>query len=241
MPEGAPSTETPWIEPLPDSLLENVSDTSPGPAARYELRETIRLAFIAATQRLPARQRAVLLLRDVVGWSASETAKALNMSLASVTSALQRARDTLSRNISPEEIKRSSETSDHAIGDEYAKAWERADLNGFISLLAKDASLVMPPRNEWYSGRAAIRAFFGWAFDWIWNAGKRDAFRMIATRANDQMALATYVRHRGKTRKFHAHAIQVLTLRRGKITRLTVFVGSQYFKHFGLAAEFAAA
>jgi RNA polymerase sigma-70 factor (ECF subfamily) len=238
MPEGQPDLEIPWIEPMPDSLLENVADASPGPAARYELRETIRLAFVAATQRLPARQRAVLLLRDVLGWSARETSDALKMSAASVNSALQRARGTIGRGLSLDDISDAAagEGSHRSVADEYANAWERSDLSGFIALLTKDASLVMPPRSEWYSGRAAIRSFFGWAFDWAWKAGKRGAFRMIKTHANGQIAFGTYVRHVGEP-KFHAHALQVLTLRNGRIGRITVFVGPRFFKNFGLPAE----
>lgn len=241
MPQGNPPADTPWIEPLPSAMLENVADTSPGPAARYELRETIRLAFIAATQRLPARQRAVLLLRDVLGWSANETAKALDMSVASVTSALQRARGTLGKGLSPDEIDdhTAEDAASRSIAQDYADSWERADLKGLVSLLAKDASLVMPPWNEWYSGRTAIRSFFVWAFDWIWDAGKRGAFRMVATQSNGQMAFGTYVRRRGAGRntKLHAHALQVLTIRKRKIQRITIFVGPQFFGAFGMAPE----
>jgi RNA polymerase sigma-70 factor (ECF subfamily) len=238
MPEGQPDLEIPWIEPMPDSLLENVVDASPGPAARYELRETIRLAFVAATQRLPARQRAVLLLRDVLGWSARETAQALKMSVASVNSALQRARGTLGRGLSLDDISDAAagEGSHRSVADEYANAWERSDLGGFIALLTRDASLVMPPRSEWYSGRAAIRSFFGWAFDWAWKPGKRGTFRMIKTHANGQVAFGTYMRHVGEP-NFHAHALQVLTLRSGRIGRITLFVGPRFFENFGLPAE----
>ncbi len=101
MPKGPPSTEVPWIEPLPDLALEGVVDTSPGPAVQYEQREAVRLAFISATQRLPAQQRAVLMLRDVLGWSAGQTAGALKMTTASANSALQRARSTLETGLSP--------------------------------------------------------------------------------------------------------------------------------------------
>lgn len=240
MPEGQSAADTPWIEPLPDSMIDEISDTTPGPAARYELRETIRLAFVAASQRLPARQRAVLLLRDVLGWSALETADTLNMSVASVTSALQRARGTMSKGLPPEDIKTNAvEESEKVIAQEYADAWERADLNGFVSLLAKDASMIMPPWSEWYSGRAAIRSFFSQTFGWAWRTGKHRPFRMIATRANGQLTFATYLRRRGsgKSGKFQAHALQVLTFRNRKIHRLTLFVGARYFKHFGLRSE----
>jgi RNA polymerase sigma-70 factor, ECF subfamily len=152
MPRGAPAVDVPWIEPYPDSALEEVADSSPGPAARYEMREAVRLAFIAATQRLPARQRAVFLLRDVLGWSAGETAQALKMTVASANSALQRARLTLEKRVSKEEI------MDQAAGDirrreaaeRYAAAWENADLDGLTALLTKDATMNMPPYLEWY-------------------------------------------------------------------------------------------
>jgi RNA polymerase sigma-70 factor (ECF subfamily) len=236
MPEGKPDSDISWIEPWSD--LENVADASPGPAARYEVRETIRLAFISATQRLPARQRAVLLLRDVLGWSANETADTLAMTLASVNSALQRARRTLGKDLSPEEINDTAagEGPHRAVAEDYADAWERADLDGLVSLLAKDAALVMPPWTQWYSGRAAIRVFLHWAFDWAWDQGKRGVFRMITTRANGQVAFGCYVRRRGEP-KLHAHVLQVLTFKKGRIARITMFVGPQFFANFGLAAE----
>ncbi len=236
MPNGKPDNDTPWIEPWPD--LENVADASDGPSARYELRETVRLAFVAATQRLPTRQRAVLLLRDVLGWSANETADALKMTIASVNSALQRARGTLGKDLSPDEISDAAAGKglEHSVADDYANAWERADLNGLVALLAKDASMVMPPFSQWYSGRATIRSFFSWAFDWAWKSGKRGTFRVIPIRANGQVAFGTYVLRQGDA-KLHAHMLQVLTFRNGRIGRITLFVGPQFFANFGLAAE----
>jgi RNA polymerase sigma-70 factor (ECF subfamily) len=242
MPEGEPDSEIPWIEPLPDSMLESVADSSVAPNARYELRETIRLAFIAATQRLPARQRAVLLLRDVLGWSANEAAEALKMTSASVNSALQRARATLGKGLSPDEISDAAggEGSPHLVADKYANAWERADLDGLIALLAKDASLTMPPWRQWYAGRGPIRAFLEWAFDQTWESRDRGKFRMVVTRSNGQIAFGTYVRHRGE-RKLRAHALQVLTFRKGQIGRITLFEGPRFFPKFSLAAELAPA
>jgi RNA polymerase sigma-70 factor (ECF subfamily) len=251
MPDGNPDLEIPWIEPMPDSMLTNIIDSSAGPGARYELRETVRLAFVAATQWLPPRQRAVLLLRDVLGWSAAETAEALKMSLASVTSALQRARGTIGQGLSPDKNSRSAgnHKTDEAVAQEYAEAWERSDLNGLIALLSRDASLVMPPWTQWYSGRSSIRSFLRWAFDWAWKSQKHGAFRLVATRANNQIAFGTYLRRRGET-KFSAHALQVLTLRKGRISRIDLFVGDrtteavpgyraspQLFRTFGLAAD----
>lgn len=235
MPSGSPADEVPWIEPYPDSALENLPDTSPGPAARYEMREAVRLAFVVATQRLPARQRAVLVLRDVLGWSAGETAQALGMTVASTNSALQRARLTLGKRLSKEEVADQS-TGDpqrQAIAERYASAWENADLDCLIGLLAKDAKLNMPPRIEWYLGRARIRAFFAYAFDWAWSSGRPGSFWMVPTAVNGQIAFGTYVRHPGEP-KYHAHALQVLTFKREQISRLTLFVDPQFFPKLGL-------
>jgi len=236
MPEGKPGSEIPWIEPWPD--LENVADASAGPAARYELRETVRVAFIAATQRLPARQRAVLLLRDVLGWSANETADALKMTVTSVNSALQRARGTMENGLSPDEISDAAAGEGHhfSVAAQYADAWERADLNGLVALLAKDASLAMPPWTQWYSGRTTIRSFLDWTLGWAWKRRERGLIRMIPIRANGQVAFGTYLRGRGEA-KLHAHVLQVLTFRNGRIVRLTNFVEPRFFSNFGLADE----
>jgi RNA polymerase sigma-70 factor (ECF subfamily) len=237
MPRGSPPDDVPWIEPYPDSELEGLADPSAGPTTRYEIREAVRLAFIAATQRLPARQRAVLLLCDVLGWSASETAKALGMTVASANSALQRARYTLGKRLSREEIAEQApdEPGRQEIADRYATAWENADLEGLVELLAKDAALNMPPWKEWYKGRSRIGAFFAYAFDWAWSSPVR-SFRMVPTRANGESAFGTYVRRPGES-KYHPHALQVLTINQGKVNRLTLFVGQRFFPAFGLPAE----
>lgn len=233
---SSPKGEVPWIEPWVE--LENVADTSEGPAAHYELREAIRLAFITATQRLPARQRAVLLLRDVLGWSAIETASALKMTVASANSALQRARGTLEKNLSPEEIgdAAAGEGEDRSVAEGYADAWERGDLDGLVALLAKDATMVMPPWNEWYSGRPAIRRFLNGAFGWAWERKKRGAIRLIKIRANNQVAYALYLRRRGEP-KFKASSLQVLTFRGNRVVRVTFFAETKWFGKFGLAEE----
>jgi len=179
-----------------------------------------------------------LLLRDVLGWSADETAEALKTTSASVNSALQRARATVGRGLSRDDISDSAagEGSPQSVAAEYANAWERADLDGLIALLAKDASLTMPPWKQWYTGRRSIRAFFEWAFDQAWELRDRGKFRMVVTRSNAQIAFGTYVRHRGET-KLRAHALQVLTFRKGKIGRITLFEGARFFSKFGLAVE----
>jgi RNA polymerase sigma-70 factor (ECF subfamily) len=237
MPRGSPADDVPWIEPYPDSELEGSADSSANPRFRYEMREAVRLAFIAVTQRLPARQRAVLLLRDVLGWSADETAQALEMTVASANSALQRARCTLGKTLSREEIANQApgENRHRDVAERYARAWEKGDLEGLTALLAKDAAMNMPPWKEWYKGRARIRAFFAYAFDWAWRSPV-SSFRMVPTRANAEVALGTYVRRPGES-KYHPHALQVLTVNGGHIVRLTLFVGSPFFSAFGLPSE----
>jgi RNA polymerase sigma-70 factor (ECF subfamily) len=238
MPVGSPPTEIPWIEPYPDLALEGVPDVSPGPSAQYELRETVRLAFIGATQRLPARQRAVLLLRDVLGWSTSETAKALNLTAASVTSALQRARATLDKGLSRDEISDSAggDAAQDSLASQYASAWERQDLGGLVALLTKDATMSMPPWTLWYSGRARLRAFFEYA----WRVfGQGGTFRLLPTRSNSQVAFGTYLRRPGEDR-YHADIFQVLTFRKGRIGRITLFVNPNFFPSFHLPSELTA-
>jgi RNA polymerase sigma-70 factor, ECF subfamily len=238
MPRGSPADDVPWIEPYPDSELDGSTVSSADPRFRYEMREAVRLAFIAVTQRLPARQRAVLLLRDVLGWSADETAQALEMTVASANSALQRARHTLGKTLSREEIANQEQpgaTGSEDVAERYAAAWENGDLEGLIALLAKDAAMNMPPWKEWYKGRGRIRAFFAYAFDWAWNSPAQ-SFRLVATRANAEVAFGTYVRRPGKS-KYHPHALQVLTINDGHIVRLTIFAGSRFFSAFRLPSE----
>ncbi|MFT3781790.1 MAG: RNA polymerase subunit sigma-70 [Nibricoccus sp.] len=238
MPAGEPAEEIPWLEPHPDFLLETAPDAAPPPNARYEQRESIRLAFVAAIQRLGSKQRAVLLLRDVLGWSASETAQCLGLSIASANSALQRARTAMAAHHEHGGPKSSPaiERAEQAVVDRYVRAWESADFDGVVNLLREDARLVMPPWRQWYRGRPAIRSFFGWAFDWAWRTPRRRTFHLVQTSANGQAALATYVRARGES-KFHAHALQLLTIRDGSIAALTLFVGPRFFAVFNLPRD----
>lgn len=242
MPEGKPATDVSWLEPYPDTMLANAMDDAPGPDARYAQRDSVRLAFVAAIQHLPAKQRAVLLLRDVLGWSAQETAGALKLSVASVTSALQRARETLAARFPeglPERASKPDRTEGHLI-ERYVAAWESSDLRRLVHLLQEEATLAMPPWTQWYQGRAAIKRFFGWAFDWAWKSRKRETFRMMKTSANGQIALALYFRGRGET-EFHAHTLQLLTVSGRLITELVFFVGPKSFEAFGLPMMFGGA
>jgi RNA polymerase sigma-70 factor (ECF subfamily) len=223
------ATDIAWLEPYPDAALEGITDTAPGPDVRYEMREAVRLAFVAAIQQLPARQRAVLLLRDVLGWSAIETAQLLDTSVIAVNSALQRARTTLEAHYpatqaAPVQL---SDEQDRALLDRYVRAWESTDLDGFVALLKDDAVLTMPPFREWYVGRDAIRAFFTWAWPRI--GGQT---RLTRTVANGQPALAQYARSADGL-EWRAHTLQVLTLQDGMVMAMTMFRDPRLFVPFG--------
>ena len=229
MPEGEPATEIQWLEPYPDAALEGVPDAAPGPDARYEMREAVQLAFIAAIQHLPPRQRAVLLLRDVMGWSAAETGRLLDATVASVNSALQRAHATLEthRPAGPLTARVLPDDRRRTLLDRYVRTWENADLDGFVALLREDGVFSMPPRREWYRGRNAIQVFFAWA----WNS--YGGFRLVRTAANGQPAFAVYARSR-QSREWRAHSIHVLTLDEDSIAALTMFRAPEVFAAFRL-------
>ena len=232
MPEDAPPHDVAWLEPYPDSELEGIPDDAPGPEARYTSREAVQLAFVAAIQELPPRQRAALLLCDVLGWAAAEAATLLGGSTASINSAMQRARETLARRYPdgrPPAAPRPS-AAERELLDRYLEAWEGHDLDGFVALLKEDATYTMPPWLEWHAGREAIGSFFAIA----WKAC--GGLRLVPTAANCQPAFALYIRARGNS-PWAAHAIQVLEFERDKISRLTLFVaptGPRLFPAFGL-------
>jgi RNA polymerase sigma-70 factor, ECF subfamily len=234
MPDGTPATDVAWLEPYPDSDLEGIADDAPNPEARYSSHQAIQLAFVAVIQRLPPRQRAVLLLCDVLGWSAAEAAALLGGSIASVNSALQRSRETLAKRYpdgrAPAALAPNAD-QEELLG-RYLRAWEGLDLDSFVSLLKEDATYTMPPLPQWYAGREAIRTFFEWA--WKSYAG----YRMIPIAANGQPAFAAYSRSRtGPDALWAAHSIQVLSLERGNISGLTLFAkpdGPRLFGAFGL-------
>jgi len=239
LPEGEPALEMVWVEPLPESELEKIADTAPGPHARIEVMEGVRLAFIAAIQELPPRQRAVLLLCDVLGWSAQEVGGLIGGSTAAVNSALQRARATMAdRGTRPG----STSTSTKLAGKEadllarYVRAWQDRDLDGFVGLLKDDARYAMPPWREWYRGRDAIGRFFGT----VWpRYGK---FRLLETRANGQPAFALYTRSR-EGQAWRAHSLQVLEIEQDAIASIVMYMGELGRTHvasFGLQAELPA-
>jgi len=220
-----------WLEPLPDEYL---SSQIPGPEARYDTRESVTLAFLAVLQLLPGRQRAVLILRDVLGWKAEEAADLLNISIAAANSALQRARATMNKHqpdgsyslpLKPED------TQTEVLLARYRLAWESADPQGLVSLLREDAVLSMPPVPVWYQGRTAIAIFYRGLFSSQEGAG---AIRMRPTHANGCPAFATY--QRGKDQAFHPVSLQVLVVQGGQIIQILTFLvnDSRLFEAFGL-------
>jgi len=233
-PEGTPPTEIAWLEPYPDLALDGLVDPVPGPAARYELHESVQLAFVAAIQQLPPRQRAVLLLRDVLGWSAAEAALLLESSVAAVNSSLQRARATLEdcypsgqpSHLPPGTVEQRS------LVERYMRAWEGADLDGLVALLREDASLSMPPWPAWYHGRVSIRALCAWA----WRQDPPRDVRLVLSGANGQPAVAVY-RRAPTDGRLRAHSIHVLTLDGSAVAATTVFLEPALFAAFGLPSS----
>lgn len=219
MPQGQPATDLPWLQPYPDFELESIVDSTAGPEHRYETREAVRLAFMAAIQQLPPRQRAALILADVVGWSTAEIASLLGGSTASVNSVLQRARETMRSTYRGDAgaVNSKENAGQHALLDRYVRAWESTDLDAFVNLLKEDATYSMPPWREWYQGRDAIRTFFGN----VWKA--YGGFRLMPVGANDQPAFALYSRSR-EGRGWNAHSLQVLAAREAQIGALTMFM-----------------
>jgi RNA polymerase sigma-70 factor (ECF subfamily) len=231
VPQESPPTEVAWLEPYPDSSLTGIADDAPGPEVRYASSEAVQLAFVAVIQQLPPRQRAALLLCDVLGWAAAEAATLLGGSTASINSALQRARETLVRRF-PQGRPGSAlqpDAAQQALLGRYLRAWEGHDLEGFAALLKEDATFTMPPWREWYAGREAIRSFFELA--WKTCPG----VRLVPTAANRQPAFAVYMRT-GTGAPYAAHGIHVLTLAGERIAAMTAFVEptGRLFQAFGL-------
>ena len=244
---GAPLTETVWLEPYPDEII-GVEDGLAAPEARYERRESVELAFIAALQHLPPRQRAVLILRDVLGFSARETAEALETTVASANSALQRARKAADERL-PDESQQATlrtlgEERLREIVEEYVAAWERGDVEAIVAMLAEDAVVAMPPMPTWYRGRDAIAVFLrAFAFAGPWSGSRfeigRRRVRLVPGRASGQLALGAYgwEEERGA---YVPYALQVLTLRGGAIADVTGFVTPAALPAVGLPAELTA-
>jgi RNA polymerase sigma-70 factor (ECF subfamily) len=226
-----PPSELPWLQPYPDRLLAPAEQE---PDAVVVARETIELAFIAAIQHLPPRQRAVLILRDVVGWSAKDTAHLLETTVASVNSALQRARATLGDRLGDRRIDwpRSSELNneERELLHRFLDAHARMDADALAALLRDDVRLVMPPHATWYDGREAVMAAVRHGFDPSFGE-----LRSVVAAANRQPAVAHYLKQPGDT-AHRALVIDVLRPVDGDIAEITSFVYPELFPAFDLPA-----
>jgi len=217
-------SEVAWLQPVPDALI------APDPAALVVSRDSVRLAFIAALQYLLPRQRAVLILRDVLAWPASDVADLLDTTTAAVTSALQRARAQLAGVMpSEDDTVEPSSASLRALLTRYVTALENGDVTSLVQLLREDASLEMPPVPTWFAGRDAVAAFYTSRV-----LDDPSAWRYVPTAANGQPALAAY---RWDDRSYQAHNLQVLTVQRGRIARIVAFREVGLFATFGLPEE----
>jgi RNA polymerase sigma-70 factor (ECF subfamily) len=239
-----PRTDIPWLQPFPDRLWEPAAAGDAEPDAVVVTRETIELAFLAAIQHLPPRQRAVLIMRDVLGWPAKQTAATLDVSVASVTSALHRARSTLREHLPARRLDWASPASpasaasagpteeEQATLRRYMDAMERADLAAVAGLLAEEVRAEMPPWPMWFEGRSAVVA----ALETSWDTSSSyyvGRFRMLPLRANGQPAGATYVR-RADSGPYEPFAIGVMRIEDGQITEMTAFHDLDLFPAFGL-------
>jgi RNA polymerase sigma-70 factor, ECF subfamily len=229
-PEPTRLTDPVWIEPYPDVLLDGVPDAAPGPEARYDSKEAIELAFVTALQHLPPRQRAVLVLRDVLGYSAAEAAGMLDTTEASVKGALQRARAALQARLPADRDRTPPPDSplERHLAGRFAAAVEDGDIDAVLTLLTSDAWLTMPPEPYEYQGPAAIAAFLHH------RAALRGApLRLVPTRANTQPAFGCYLPC-AQTPLARPYGMIVLTLRGDQISAITWFSDSSAFPHFGL-------
>jgi RNA polymerase sigma-70 factor (ECF subfamily) len=224
---GPPLVETVWIEPYPDA-----------PDASYEQRESVELAFVAALQHLPARQRAVLILREVLGFSAQEVSETLDTTVASVNSAMQRARKAIDDKL-PDQ---SQQATLRALGDDeiravverYMDAWERGDVDGIVALLAEDATITMPPMATWFRGDGVVVFLTEWAFSGrAYNAEGNRRVRVVPARANGQPAIGTYAWDEDAGAHLPT-VLQVLTLDGDRVAEITGFVDPSVFPVFGL-------
>jgi RNA polymerase sigma-70 factor (ECF subfamily) len=224
------------LDPYPDALLDELVHREPEPDAAAVAHESIELAFVAAVQNLPPRQRATLLLRDVIGYSAAEVAGMLETTTTGVNSVLQRARATLETERNAGRIARQHAQGNAAVEDRLVRklvsAWHVADVSAIVSLLTEDALLTMPPEPLRVVGHEAIAAFLSTVPD----GGHLENFRLVPTRANRQPALLVY--RRLPDGSFHAHEVLVLSIAGDAIASMTRFAGDDLVSRFGLPETF---
>jgi RNA polymerase sigma-70 factor (ECF subfamily) len=229
---GAPVPGPVWLEPFADDGGDE-NATADDPAARYLRRESVELAFVAALQHLPGSQRAALILRDVLEFSAAEVAEILDTTVASVNSALQRARLAVRRRVPPvsqqAELRALGEGGRDALVASFVSAWERADLEALLELLTEDARFTMPPLPAWFDGREDVGRFFAervFATPW----------RLESLQANGQLGFACYLRSPGADH-FQLGAVNVLSLRGGRVAWIAGFLDPATFRTLGLGPQ----
>jgi RNA polymerase sigma-70 factor (TIGR02960 family) len=232
LPEPTRRTEPIWLEPYPDVLLDGIEDQSPGPEARYEMREATELAFVAALQHMPARQRAALVLRDVLGFGTAEVADMLDTSEIAVKGLLQRARSTVKNRGPVADRERSplpNSPRERDLVGRFADAIESGDVDAMVALLTEDAVIRMPPEPLEYQGRVAIAGFIRNRTD---RRGGRP-LRLVPTRANGQPAFGCYLPD-PPAAIARPYGLMVLTLEWDAIAAITWFADPGAFRHFGL-------
>jgi RNA polymerase sigma-70 factor, ECF subfamily len=231
-----PSPEIAWLEPFPDEWLGDKSAINP--EARYSDSESISLAFLTALQALPPRQRAVLILRDVLDFSANETAELLELTVSSVTSAQHRGRVTLSQRYQHGELEdsimASTDERTQRLLDHFVRAWENADVEGLVALLKADAAFAMPPSPSWYQGRVSISAFVAatvFADGGMFPGKAVHRWRLLPTRANGSPAFALYQRREGK--EYQAFGLIALIIVGDKLAQIISFIDPSLPSLFG--------
>jgi RNA polymerase sigma-70 factor (ECF subfamily) len=223
--------EVPWLQPYPDRLLDEVAPSDAEPDAVVIERETIELAFLAALQVLPPRQRAALIMRDVLGWPASDTAELLDTSVAAANSALQRARTTMQEHLPARRAEWSTRlptVEERELLDKFIDAHERCDADACVAIASQDLRITMPPNPWCFEGIAEIYGSLVTAF----GVEREGDWRLVPTRANRLPATGTYLRRFGDT-EFRAFKLDVLRLDGGAIAEITTF-GWSRFESFGL-------
>ena len=224
-----PAKEVIWIEPFPDAMID--SQPSIYPEARYEVRESITLAFVAALQKLPGKQRAALLLCDVMGWSSTEAAEILDMTTAAVNSALQRARETMKQPLERKTRPARLNEQLSSLLARYVAAWEAADSAALVAVLREDVALTMPPIPLWFSGRVDVKAFLD---VYLFQGPAARGLKMMPAQINGSPSFVAY--HLDESGVYRAQALHILTIENGEITEINDFLSfdGQLFSKLGL-------
>jgi RNA polymerase sigma-70 factor (ECF subfamily) len=237
-PVTSKSIESLWLDPFPDAWLVSAEEQAEDPEAHYTRAESVSLAFLVALQLLPPRQRAILILSDVLDWRANEIAHLLEISVSAVNSALHRARVTLEKNYSTRKpemaLVSSADATTNTLLARYVNAWETDDITGLVTLLKEDAIFNMPPIPSWYQGREAIRTIL---LAIAFQSGVQNQWRLYPTHANGQPAFVVYQADESK-RSYQAYAVQVVTLdssqlHQRQIATITTFLNPELVAAFG--------